>query len=119
MICVHTPKDEDLPTPGHWGGDLPIGAREDSDIPSLVEASTGYVLLVKLDSRQDEHVAQRHTRRLPNLPTERCLTLTLDRGHEMAEHHAVAVATDLSLCFSDTKRPWPRKIDTHANGLPR
>jgi IS30 family transposase len=67
-IRERPPTVEDRAIPGHWEGDLLIGARQGSRIATLVERSTRYVVLVQLASRSAEHVVQRLQRQLPHLP---------------------------------------------------
>ncbi len=96
-----------------------IGARQGSRIATLVERSTRYVVLVKLASRSADHVVQRLQRQLQHLPVEFCKTLTWDRGHEMAAHHAFTVATDIPVYFCDPQSPWQRGTNENTNGLLR
>jgi IS30 family transposase len=118
-IRERPPTVEDRAIPGHWEGDLLIGARQGSSIATLVERSTRYVVLVKLASRSADHVVQRIQRQLQHLPAELCKTLTWDRGHEMAAHHAFTVATDIPVYFCDPQSPWQRGTNENTNGLLR
>lgn len=46
---------QDRAVPGHWEGDLVFGSHN-SQIATLVERQTRYVLLVKVDRQDDEAV---------------------------------------------------------------
>ena len=109
---------EDRAVPGHWEGDLLTG-RGTSYIATLAERQTRYVILVKLASKAAPHVAQRLQRQLQHLPEHLIKTLTWDRGHEMAEHRAFAVATDMQVYFCDPHSPWQRGTNENTNGLLR
>jgi IS30 family transposase len=118
-IRERPPTVDDRAIPGHWEGDLLIGARQGSRIATLVERSTRCVVLVKLASRSADHVVQRLHRQLQRLPAELCKTLTCDRGHEMAAHHAFTVGTDIPVYFCDPQSPWQRGTNEDTNGLLR
>ena len=58
---------EDRAVPGHWEGDLVFGDRN-SQIATLVERQTRYVMLVKVASKDSETVINaliKHARKLP------------------------------------------------------
>ena len=118
-IRERPPTVEDRAIPGHWEGDLRIGARQGSSIATLVERSTRFVVLVKLASRATDHVVQRIQRQLQHLPAALCQTLTWDRGHEMAAHQAFTVATDIPVYCCDPQSPWLRGTNENTNGLLR
>ena len=58
---------EDRAVPGHWEGDLLFGSRN-SQIATLVERQTRYVMLVKVAGKDTETVVNaliKHARKLP------------------------------------------------------
>jgi IS30 family transposase len=115
-IRERLPTVEDRAIPGHWEGDLLIGARQGSSIATLGERSTRYVVLHKLGSRSADHVVQRIQRQLLHLPAELCEMLTWGRGHAMAAHHAFTVATDILVYFRDPQSPCQRGTKTGSCG---
>jgi IS30 family transposase len=105
--------------PGHWEGDLIIGARNASAVGTLVERSSLWVMLVKLHSTRAEDVLQGYSRSFKALPLHVRKTLTYDQGKEMALHRTLSQRTGLSIYFADPHSPWQRGICENINGLLR
>jgi IS30 family transposase len=105
--------------PGHWEGDLIIGAHNQSAVGTLVERSTLWVMLVKLDSARAEEVLEGYSRSFKALPIEVRKTLTYDQGKEMALHRRLSRRTGLNIYFADPHSPWQRGIGENINGLLR
>ena len=109
---------EDRAVPGHWEGDLLFGSKN-SQIATLVERHTRYVMLVKIASKDTETVINALIRNARQLPQELYQSLTWDRGKEMADHKRFTLATDIKVYFCDPRSPWQRGSNENTNGLLR
>ncbi len=109
---------EDRAVPGHWEGDLLCGSNN-SQIATLVERNTRYVMLAKVDSKDSETVINALIKHAHKLPGELYKSLTWDRGSEMAEHKRFTLATDIKVYFCDPHNPWQRGSNENTNGLLR
>ena len=121
LPSIHTRPSEvdERILPGHWEGDLIIGARNQSAVGTLVERSTLWVMLVKLDSAGAEDVLEGYSRSFKALPAELRKSLTYDQGKEMALHRQLTQRTGLKVYFADPHSPWQRGICENINGLIR
>jgi IS30 family transposase len=108
----------DRAIPGHWEGDLVCGSRN-SQIATLVERHTRYVMLVKVASKDTETVINALIKNARKLPHELYKSLTWDRGKEMADHKRFTLATDIKVYFCDPQNPWQRGTNENTNGLLR
>jgi IS30 family transposase len=109
---------EDRAVPGHWEGDLLCGTGS-SQIATLVERHTRYVMLVKVTSKDAETFANTLIKNARKLPQELYKSLTWDRGTEMADHKRFTLATDIKVYFCDPQNPWQRGTNENTNGLLR
>ena len=107
---------EDRPVPEHWEGDLLSGARN-SHIATLVERQSRFVLLVRLPGKDTTRVVQALSQAIRALPAGLMVSLTGDRGHELAAHKTLTVATQVQVYFCDPQSPWQRGTNENTNGL--
>lgn len=117
-IRERPPEAADRAVPGHWEGDLMVGAQS-SYIATLVERATRYVMLVKVPSKDSGLVARALARRIRQLPDGLKASLTWDRGSELAQHQAFTLATNVQVYFCDPRSPWQRGSNENTNGLLR
>jgi IS30 family transposase len=110
----------DRAVPGHWEGDLIVGAASGSAIGTVVERSTRFVMLLHLpDGHTAEAVQEAIVVKMAALPAILRKTLTWDQGKEMANHAQIAKAADLKIYFCDPHSPWQRGTNENTNGLLR
>ena len=109
---------EDRAVPGHWEGDLLCGSKN-SQIATLVERQSRYLMLVKLSGKDTGTVTNALIKNARKLPQELYKSLTWDRGKEMAGHKRFTLATDIKVYFCDPHQPWQRGTNENTNGLLR
>jgi IS30 family transposase len=109
---------EDRAVPGHWEGDLLFGSNN-SQIATLVERHSRYVLLARVKSKDTKTVINALIKQARKLPRELYKSLTWDRGKELADHQRFSLATDIQVYFCDPQQPWQRGSNENTNGLLR
>jgi IS30 family transposase len=111
---------EDRAVPGFWEGDLIIGKGGKSQIATLVERTTRFVMLVRIPyDRTAERVAALVAKKMETLPEFLRNSVTWDQGKEMTQHARSTVLTGLPVYFCDPHSPWQRGTNENTNGLLR
>ena len=119
-ISERPPEVEDRAVPGNWEGDLIIGKQNQTAIGTLVERTTGYVMLLHLpDGYKPEQVRDVLAAKIKTLPDSLRLSLTWDQGAEMRDWKRVAIDAGIDIYFCDPHSPWQRGTNENTNGLLR
>jgi len=105
--------------PGHWEGDLIKGARNASAVGTLVERTTLFVTLVKMDDASADAAVAGFSTVLNRISAQRRLSMTYDQGREMAHHEQLSENTGVKVYFADPHSPWQRGLNENTNGLLR
>ncbi|MBK8891242.1 MAG: IS30 family transposase [Dechloromonas sp.] len=121
MVSIHQrpPEIDERIIPGHWEGDLIKGARNASSIGTLVERTTLFVTLVKMEDATADTAATAFGTVLNRIDAQKRLSLTYDQGREMTQHARLTETTGVAVYFADPHSPWQRGINENTNGLLR
>ena len=103
---------------GHWEGDL-VSGTNNSHIATLVDRKSRYTVILKLNGKDAGSVNQALINRFQELPPKLRLSLTWDRGMELAKHLELTASTGLKVYFCDPQSPWQRGTNENTNGLIR
>ena len=121
MVSIHLrpPEVEDRLMPGHWEGDLIKGKNNASAVGTLVERSSGYLMLVKMNDATATSAVEGFSAALNGMPLAARKSMTYDQGKEMARHAELTQKTGIAVYFADPHSPWQRGTNENTNGLVR
>ena len=121
MVSIHLrpPEIEERIIPGHWEGDLIKGAGNASAVGTLVERTTLFVTLARMNDASAEAAVTGFSKVLNRIEVQRRLSMTYDQGREMSQHERLSKKTGVKVYFADPHSPWQRGINENTNGLLR
>jgi len=121
MVSIHERPDDvdERLVPGHWEGDLIKGARNASAVGTLVERTSLFVTLARMDNASAEAAEKGFGFVLNRIDAQKRLSMTYDQGREMACHEKLSEDTGIKVYFADPHSPWQRGINENTNGLLR
>jgi IS30 family transposase len=119
MLSQRPAEARDRAVPGHWEGDLIIGAGKNSQIGMLTERATRYTILFPLKDKAAATVRAELAATIRKLPAHLRRSLTWDQGKELAQHVRFTVDTGVQVYFCDPGRPWQRGTAENTVGLVR
>ena len=121
LVSIHLrpPEVDDRLTPGHWEGDLIKGKGNASAVGTLVERTSGYVMLIKMEDATATSAVIGFSAALNRVPLKFARTMTYDQGKEMTRHAEITQNTGVAIYFCDPHSPWQRGSNENINGLIR
>ena len=96
-----------------------ICGPNNSNIVTLVERHSRYVMLARIPSRDTHTVVNTLIKQVRKLPDELHKSLTWDRGKELADHKRFTMETNIDVYFCDPHSPWQRGSNENTNRLLR
>jgi IS30 family transposase len=121
LVSIHDrPAEiEERIIPGHWEGDTIKGKYNRSSVGTLVERTTLFVTLAKMNGNTADAAVEGFSRVLKRIGSQLRLSMTYDRGREMVRHEQITEGTGVKVYFADPHSPWQRGINENTNGLLR
>jgi IS30 family transposase len=104
---------------GDFEGDTVLGPAGTGGLATLVDRKSRYTIVVKIRSKEADHVHQKIKQRMKQLDEERRRSITFDNGTEFARCHRLEKHLGLQLYFADPGCPYQRGTNENTNGLIR
>jgi len=104
---------------GDWEADLMLGGTGKGALATCLERKSRYLVADAVPNKAASSFNTAIQGALADVPSELCLTLTVDNGKEMAEFKKLEQATGLTVYFADPYSAWQRGGNENSNGLLR
>lgn len=104
---------------GDFEGDTVLGTPGTGGVATLVDRQSRYAIIVKVQSKQADHVHQKIKERLTAVAADHRHSITFDNGTEFARCHRLEPHLGIALYFADPGCPYQRGTNENTNGLLR
>jgi IS30 family transposase len=104
---------------GDFEGDTVLGPAGTGGLATLVDRKSRFTIVVKIHSKNADHVHEKIKERLRELDEERRHSITFDNGTEFARCHRLDKHLGMELYFADPGCPYQRGTNENTNGLIR
>jgi IS30 family transposase len=104
---------------GDFEGDTVLGPPGTGGLATLVDRLSRFTIIVKIQSKDADHVHDKIKQRLTELSAERRHSITFDNGTEFARCHRLEKHLGMQLYFADPGCPYQRGTNENTNGLIR
>jgi len=104
---------------GDFEGDTVLGPAGTGGLATLVDRKSRFSIIVKIQSKNADHVHHKLKQRLKELDEERRHSITFDNGTEFARCQRLEKHLGMKLYFADPGCPYQRGTNENTNGLIR
>ncbi len=104
---------------GDFEGDTVLGPPGTGGVATLVDRKSRYTIIIKIQSKDADHVHEKLKQRLKEIAEECRHSITFDNGTEFARCHRLEKHLGMKLYFADPGCPHQRGTNENTNGLIR
>jgi transposase, IS30 family len=104
---------------GDFEGDTVLGPPGTGGLATLVDRKSRFTIVVKIRSKNADHVHEKIEQRMKQLDEERRHSITFDNGTEFARCQGLEKHLGMKLYFADPGCPYQRGTNENTNGLIR
>jgi IS30 family transposase len=104
---------------GDFEGDTVLGPAGTGGLATLVDRKARFTIVVKVQSKDADHVHEKIKQRMKVLDNTRCKSITFDNGTEFARCYRLEKHLGMELYFADPGCPYQRGTNENTNGLIR
>jgi IS30 family transposase len=104
---------------GDFEGDTVLGPPSTGGLATLVDRKSRFTIIVKIQSKDADHVHEKLKQRLKELDDEHRRSITFDNGTEFARCGRLEKHLGIKLYFADPGCPYQRGTNENTNGLIR